>query len=111
MHSGRTEVACGSNSALVYSVATGRISPRGNGWRPVRHCSATGLERHGRPGDGAQKVRGYPEQFQYNPSTGALRPKARSCIAASQGESTRVADRDCCIVLCPTFKPPAGWST
>ena len=42
------------------------------------------------------------QQFQYNPATGALRPKVSSCIATSQGESAAVQYRDCCAALCPS---------
>lgn len=97
-----TLVACGSESAFVYSATTGRISPRGNG----SHC-ATAVQRTFNDTAAATMVLSAcapipseTQQFQYNPSTGALRPKASSCITTSQGEATRVQYRDCCIALC-----------
>lgn len=95
-------VACGSELALAYNVTTGRISPRGDGSR----C-ATAVQRTFNATGAATMVLSAclptpseAQQFQYNPRTGALRPKASSCIATSQGEATRVQYRDCCIALC-----------
>ena len=110
-----TLVACGSEFVLVYSVATGRISPRGDGGGggggggSSSQC-VTALQRSFNDTAAATMVlrpcapMGQPpsdtQQFQYNPSTGALRPKASSCIATSQGEATRAQYRDCCIAIC-----------
>jgi galactosylceramidase len=97
-------VACNSSSALLYSVATGRLSPRG-----AKGQCATAVQRTW--GDAAapamtlsacKAAPSETQQFQYNPATGALRPKASVCIATSFQGSTRVAYRDCCIALCPT---------
>jgi hypothetical protein len=97
-------VACDSPSALVYNVATGQLSPRG-----ARSECATVVQRTWRdattPGMTLSACEAAPsetQQFQFNPATGALRPKASVCIATSVGSSTRVAYRDCCIALCPT---------
>ena len=97
-----TLVACGAKSALVYSVATGRISPRGDASQCVTAVQRTS-EDTGAAAMVLSTCEALPsvtQQYQYNPGTGALRPKASSCIASSMGESTRVAYRDCCIALC-----------
>ena len=69
----------------------------------MHHCSERASERTGAAAMVLSICEALPsltQQFQHNPGTGALRPKASSCIASSLGESTRVAYRDCCIALC-----------
>jgi hypothetical protein len=97
-----TLVLCHSNSALIYDVSTGRISPRSD----ASHC-VTAVQRTSDDSSARQMVlstcKAIPsetQQFQYNPGTGALRPKTSSCIATSHGESTRVQYRDCCAAVC-----------
>lgn len=97
-------VRCGSPTALVFRVTTGQISPQDD--------NTTCLTAVQRTWSDAAAVKmalsvcaaipSETQQFQYNPSTRALRPKASSCIATSFGESTRAQYRDCCIALCPT---------
>ena len=72
-----TLVACDAASVLMYNVTTGRISPTGNGTDCV-----TAVQR-GPHDTGAPAMKLSPcgaipsetQQFQYNPNTGALRPK------------------------------------
>ena len=95
-------VACESELALVYSLATGRISPRGDGSRCATAVQRT-FNDTAAPTmvlSACAPIPSETQQFQYNPSTAALRPKTSSCIASSQGEATRVQYRDCCIALC-----------
>ena len=97
-------VACGSRSALVYNAATGRISPQGDG----SQCASAVQRTFEDAAPAAMVLRpcapapSEAQQFQYNPATGALRPKVSSCIATSQGESAAVQYRDCCAALCPS---------
>jgi len=121
-------VACGGKAALVYSEATGRISPRGN---PGLCVTAVQREQHQlRPADlvmsrcgatdahdllgatSSARSRGKPpqmlpqdaQQFQYRPGTGRLRHKASSCIASFPNTADGLY-RDCCIALCPANTP------
>ena len=95
-------VTCDSPLAVVYDVATGRISPRGNGSQCVTTVQRTALD----PAAVAVvlgacvPIPSESQQFQYHPGTGALRPKASSCIASSHGESTPPQYRDCCLAMC-----------
>jgi hypothetical protein len=95
-----TLVECGSAAALMYDVSTGRLTPRSN----QQHC-LTAIQRQ--QNDAAlPKIAVAPcvaipdesQQFQFNPTTGALRQKGSHCIA--QVADTALAYRDCCIALC-----------
>lgn len=95
-------VSCDSKATLIYSISTGRISPRSES-----HICVTAAQRgpddKGAPAmmiDVCEAIPSQTQQFQYNPTTGALRPKASACIANSLGESTAVQYRDCCIAFC-----------
>lgn len=100
-------VSCDSAAALVYSVATGQITRAGAAGAGSNqqdlHC-LTAVQRQTlaphAPGLTMSLCNGLPDaqqQFQYNPSTGALRQKGSECIADYPGT---LSYRDCCIALC-----------
>ena len=95
-------VSCGSPGALRYDEGTGRIlTPQTN---TLQRCltAAQRLQRDAwfpaaELGDCAP-IPCDSQQFQYNPSTGALRQKGRQCIA--EWPQDLVGYRDCCIAIC-----------
>ena len=103
-HAGPTAIAlvdCSAASALRYNITTGQLSPIGT----TGQCLATVQRQQndlGAPAlilTGCGGVPNDSQQFQYNPGTGALRPKGSSCIAETSG--TVLNYRDCCLSYCP----------
>ena len=96
-----TLVPCGSSSALVFDEPTGRITPTS----PTATACLTAVQRqHVDPAPpplafaDCSELPNSAQQFQWNPSTGALRQKGAHCIAAFPSDVAQY--RDCCIALC-----------
>jgi hypothetical protein len=94
---------CSSQSALVYDVATGRITPATTESSTQQCLTALQRQQHdsGPTQLAMQRCAGAPDdsqQFQWDPSSGALRQKGSQCIAKYPDNT---AYRDCCIAVCP----------
>ena len=104
-----TLVACGSADALLYNATTGQISPQG---RAGQQCLAAVQKQQtatAAPGLILTACGGLPndsQQFQFNPSTGALRQKDSSCIAEDADNVLNY--RDCCVAFCEAVEHAQG---
>jgi hypothetical protein len=98
---------CSSGAALVYDVSTGQITPATTAG-PAQQC-LTAIQRKQHDSGSAQLVMqncadlpSDSQQFQWNPSSGALRQKGGQCIAKYDEDNADY--RDCCIAVCSAQK-------
>ena len=101
-------VDCTSAQTLVFDATTGRVTNTNTNTNTTSTSTLclTAMQKQGggkTPPEMALTACGAipdeSQQFQWNPSTGALRPKGSHCIATFPGAMT-VNYRDCCVAVC-----------